>query len=291
VGLLKWNDSSILRNTTLDTEEKTIAVKSISRAADILFCMSNGINTVTDIAKKCELSKSTVHRLLKALKESHLATQDPISQQYHLGPLITRLSSNPQTNHNYLITCAIEEMNGLWDIVEETVTLNIMIGTQYVRLHEIPSKHDLRVIESYDPVGSIYVGATAKVLLSQLNDEELKAAIKNIRVSSVTEHSVTDKKILIAQSKKIRQQGYAISYGERIAGALCISSPIKNYFWPAALSIIGPEIRLKPRVNELVREVTTRSSRITNNITEFFQGREVMNYGQMMGEKQAIENP
>ena len=291
MGLLKWNDSSILRNTTLDTEEKTIAVKSISRAADILFCMSNGINTVTDIAKKCELSKSTVHRLLKALKESHLATQDPISQQYHLGPLITRLSSNPQTNHNYLITCAIEEMNGLWDIVEETVTLNIMIGTQYVRLHEIPSKHDLRVIESYDPVGSIYVGATAKVLLSQLNDEELKAAIKNIRVSSVTEHSVTDKKILIAQSKKIRQQGYAISYGERIAGALCISSPIKNYFWPAALSIIGPEIRLKPRVNELVREVTTRSSRITNNITEFFQGKGVMNYGQMTGEKQAIENP
>lgn len=291
MGLPKWNDSSILRNTTLDTEKKTIAVKSISRAADILFCLSNGINTVTDIGKKCELSKSTVHRLLQALKESHLATQDPINQQYHLGPLITRLSSNPQTNHHYLITCALEEMHGLWNIVEETVTLNIMIGTQYVRLHEIPSKHDLRVIESYDPVGSIYVGATAKVLLSQLNDEELQAAIKNIRVSSVTEHSVTDKKILIAQSKKIRQQGYAISYGERIAGALCISSPIKNYFWPAALSIIGPEIRLKPRVNELVREVTTRSSRINNNVAEFFQGKGVMNYGQMMGEKQAIENP
>jgi IclR family KDG regulon transcriptional repressor len=274
----------------LDMEKETNSVKSISRAADILFCLSNGINTVTDIAKKCELSKSTVHRLLKALKESHLATQDPINQQYHLGPLITRLSSNPQTNHNYLITCSIEEMNGLWNIVEETVTLNIMIGIQYVRLHEIPSKHDLRVIERYDPVGPIYVGATAKVLLSQLNDEELKAAIKHIRISCVTEHSVTDKKILLAQSRKIRQQGYAISYGERIAGALCISAPIKNYFWPAALSIVGPEIRLKPRVNELVREVTARSSRITNNITDFYQGREVMNYGQMMGEKQAIEN-
>lgn len=274
----------------MDTEKKTNAVKSISRAADILFCLSNGINTVTDIAKKCELSKSTVHRLLKALKESHLATQDPINQQYHLGPLITRLSSNPQTNHHYLITCAIEEMNGLWDIVEETVTLNIMIGIQYVRLHEIPSKHDLRVIEGYDPVGPIYVGATAKVLLSQLNDEELQAAIKNIRISNITEHSVTNKNVLITQSKKIRQQGYAISYGERIAGALCISAPIKNYFWPAALSVVGPEIRLKPRVNELVREVTARSSRITNNITDFFQGKGVMNYGQIMGEKQAIEN-
>lgn len=274
----------------MNTGKKTNSVKSISRAADILFCLSNGINTVTDIARECELSKSTVHRLLRALRESHLATQDPITQHYHLGPLITRLSSNPQTNHNYLITCAIEEMKQLWDIIEETVTLNIMIGIQYVRLHEIPSKHDLRVIEGYDPVGPIYVGATAKVLLSQLNDEELQAAIKNIRISCVTEHSVTDKKVLIAQSRKIRQQGYAISYGERIAGALCISAPIRNYFWPAALSVVGPEIRLKPSVNELIREVTTRSSRITNNITEFFQGRGVMNYGQVMGEKQAIEN-
>jgi len=80
------------------------------------------------------------------LKESHLATQGPINQQYHLGPLITLLSSNLQTTHHYLITCAIEEIKQLWDVVEETVTLNIMIGIQYVRLYEIPSKHDLIVI-------------------------------------------------------------------------------------------------------------------------------------------------
>ena len=274
----KRYDSSTIRNLTSDTEKKTNAVKSISRAADVLFCLSNGINTVTDIAIHCGLSKSTVHRLLKALKESHLAMQDPITQQYHLGPLITRLSSNPQTNHNYLITCAMEEMKRLWDIAEETVTLNIMIGIQYVRLHEIPSKHNLRVIDTYDPVGPIFIGATAKVLLSQLNDEELRIAMKTLSFKRVTEHSVTDKKLVIAQSKKIRQQGYAISYGERIAGSLCISAPIKDYFHPASLSIVGPESRLKRRVTDLVREVKASTRRITNNITEFFNTKEVMVY-------------
>lgn len=257
----------------MNTNNKATTVKSVSRSADILFCLSKGINTVTDIAGHCKLSKSTAHRLLKALKESYLVAQDPINQQYYLGPLIIRLSSNPQTTHNYLVTCAIDEMKRLWDVIEDTVTLNILIGVQYVRLHEIPSKHDLRVIDEYDPVGPIFVGATAKVLLSQLNDEDLRVAIKTVKFTRVTEHSVTDKNIILMQSKKIREQGYAISYGERIVGSLCISAPIKHYFWPAALSVVGPESRLKPRVNEFVKEVTGGAGRITKNIMNFFRQR------------------
>jgi len=257
---------------------KTPTVKSISRAADILFCLSNGINTVTGISRQCKLNKSTVHRLLKALIESQLATRDPLNQQYYLGPLITRLSSNPQTTHNYLIMCAIKEMRQLRDIVEETVTLNLLIGIQYVRIHEIPSEHDLRVIDTYDPVGPIFIGATAKVLLSQLDEQELRVAMKAISFTRVTEHSVTNKKILIAQSRKIRKQGYAVSYGERIAGSLCISAPIKKYFYPVALSVVGPESRLRPRVNELVKEVTASTRLIEKNIADFFRAKEVMDY-------------
>ena len=252
----------------MDKKEKTYAVKSISRAADILFCLSNDVNTVTDIARQCKLNKSTAHRLLRALKESYLAMQDPVNQKYYLGPLITRLSSNPLTTHNYLITSAIEDMKRLWNMVEETVTLNIMIGIQYVRLHEMPSKHDLRVIDTYDPVGPIFIGATAKVLLSQLTDEDLTGAMKTLSFKQVTEHSVTNKKILTAQVKKIRSQGHAISYGERIAGSLCVSAPIKNYSWPAALSIVGPESRLKPKISELVKELTATTKRIDKNIGE-----------------------
>ena len=257
----------------MKTGEHATTVKSISRAADILFCLSNGINTVTDIARYCDLSKSTAHRLLKALKESYLATQDPNNQQYHLGPLIIRMSSNPQTTHYYLVTIALEEMKRLWDVVEDTVTLNIMIGIQYVRLHEIPSIHDLRVIDKYDPVGPIFVGATARVLLSQLNDDELKAALKTLSIVRVTERSMTDKKLIMEQSKKIRKQGYAISYGERIAGSLCVSAPIKNYFWPAALSVVGPETRLKTELNTIKQELITSTYRITGNIRKFIRQR------------------
>jgi predicted transcriptional regulator len=65
--------------------KKETAVQSIKRASAILNCISDGTNSVTDIATKCDLSKSTVHRLLKALCESELVMQDTLNHQYFLG--------------------------------------------------------------------------------------------------------------------------------------------------------------------------------------------------------------
>lgn len=274
------NISFTLRNAPSDTIQKLTPIRAVSRAVDILICLSNGVYTVTEIAGCCKLTKPTVYRLLKTLEESSLVTQDPVTHRYYLGPLINQIASNPQTNHHYLITCALEEMKQLWDYSWETVALNIMVGVQYVRLYEIQSRHHLKVIEGDDPVGPVYVGATAKVLLSQLDDDELRASVKNIRLSSITEHSITDKKVLVSQAKEVRQRGYDVSYGERIAGALCISAAIHNYHWPAALSLVGPEIRINSQVDVLIDKVITSASRISENIAEFFRAKGVINYKQ-----------
>jgi len=193
-----------------------------------------------------------------------------------MGPLINYISSNPYANHHYLINCAMEELRHLWNFSGETVELNIMIGLQYIRLHEIQSKYDLKVVQGPDPVGPIYVGAAAKVLLSQLNDEDLEMAMRNIVISRVTEHSVTDKNVLKAQIEQIRKQGYGVSYSERITGALCISAPVDNYFWPVALSLVGPEGRLKPREKETLDEVKTSALHISRSIKEYFKLKGVM---------------
>ena len=265
------NFGSNIRNKKSATDRNRPAVKSISRAASILLCLNNGISTVTDIADNCKLSKSTVHRILKALEESHIASQDPINHRYFPGTLITRLASKPQTTHEYLIICAFEEMEHLSDIAEETVTLGIMTGIQYVHLHEILSKHDLRVTEEGRKIRPMFMGATTKVLLSQLNDEELRIAMPNINLTPVTENTLTDKDLLMAQLKKIRKQGYAVSYGEAIPGALCISTPIRDYVSPAALSIVGPESRLKPKETDFARELMASASRISSNIAGIFE--------------------
>lgn len=270
------NRNFTLRNLGTDIAQKPTAIRSVFRAVNILVCLSNGMNSITEIANCCKLTKPTVYRLLQTLEELLMVIQDPINHRYYLGPLINRIASNPEVNHHYLINCALEELTHLWDFSGETVELNIMVGLQYIRLYEIQSKYELKVVAGPDPVGPVYVGAAAKVLLSQLDDEELGTALRNITISRVTEHSVIDKKELMAQAKEISRQGYAVSYGERIAGALCISAPIKNYFWPVALSLVGPVSRLEPRRDETLKEVMAGARHITDNIAEFFQAKGVI---------------
>ena len=253
------------------------SIRSVQRAIGILTCLSDGINTLTGIAVSTNLTKPTVYRVLKTLEELHMVAYDPMTRRYYLGPLVTKLASNPKTNHYKLITCALEEIKKLWDVTGENVELNIMIGSHYDRLYEIMGKHKIKVFEGADPVGPVFVGSAAKVLLSQLDDNELKLVINNISIKQVTEHSVTDKKILVAQVKEARRQGYAVSYGERITGAMCISAPVKNYFWPVALSLVGPESRLVPQVADVIKKVKASAQRITDNIKEFIWEKEVMN--------------
>jgi IclR family acetate operon transcriptional repressor len=243
---------------------------------NILVCLGKDINTVTDIARQCQLTKPTVYRLLKTLEEMTLVIQDHSTRKYYLGPLINQIASNPLANHHYLINCALEELKYLWEFSGETVELNIMIGLQYVRLYEIQSKYDLKVVQGPDPVGPIYVGATAKVLLSQLSDSDLRLAMKSVRISRVTEHSVTDIREIKKQIKSIKQQGYTISQGERISGALCISAPITNYFWPVALSLIGPVPRLKPHETETLDKVKAGALRISESLSEYLKAKEVI---------------
>jgi len=249
---------------------------SLHRATDILSCLSNGINTVTDIARYCKYSNSTVHRLLQTLKKLNWAIQDGNNHQYYLGSLITQLSSNQVAAHKYLIMQSLREMISLSDVTEETINLAVMVQLHYSLLHEVASKHDLRITEESKRLGPMYIGATAKVLLAQLDDEELKRTLKHLRFDQVTDNTVTDKEILMMELKECQQRGYCITYGERIPGAVCISAPIKNYICPASLSIVGPESRLRSRINEVIDELINSANSISSDIAENYKEKEVI---------------
>jgi DNA-binding IclR family transcriptional regulator len=62
-----------------------------------------------------DLAKPMAYRLLKTLKEMYMAP-GPVTRRYYLGATVAKLASNPRTNHHDLITCALDEMEQLWNI-------------------------------------------------------------------------------------------------------------------------------------------------------------------------------
>lgn len=248
-------------------------VNSITKGADILRSLSEGIDRVSDISQKLRISKSTSHRLLKSLEKSGLVMQDPVTRRYYLGPLILELASKPIIAHQNLIVCAFDEMKYLRDISGETVVLHIRIGLERICLEELQSLENIKYTAGKGFVAPIYVGSAGKVLLSELRDHDLQLLLQSLRLEPIGPNTITDKKTLLNELGKVRKQGYATSFGERITGSASISVPVKNYFCPVALSVLGPDNRFSfKKMMDILKVMKESSKRISKKLIEINQG-------------------
>ena len=246
--------------------------KSIVRATRIIYALRNGINSLSEIARYCKYSPPTVHRILQQMVDLDWANQDAISHKYFLGSLFTEISSDFLATHRYLVVNAYDEMNSLFTMSEETVNLAVLIQLHYVQLHNIISKHNLAVSETSHNFMPPFTGATGKVLLSQLDDREIREVLSKVNVAKLTNNVVSESQLL-AQLREIQNRGFATSTGERVSGSTCISVPVSNYTYPAALSILGPAERLQPKTKYLTEMLKKSAELISGNISGMFTKR------------------
>jgi DNA-binding IclR family transcriptional regulator len=265
-----------LKSTNVNVKtnpDKSIQSKSfVNRIADTLVCLSKGKNSVTEIASDCKLSTSTVHRLLNVLTEPGFTIYDPTTHFYYLGPLISQLAENTNIMHQFLLRSITDEMNRLSGITGETLSLNMLLGIQPVSLKIIPSKYGLRVYEPNENEKGhksiTPLAAGQKVLLSQLDDAKLNLLLKSVKI---LEDPLIDIEQVKQELKQTSIQGYAITKGTRIPDAMAISTPVKNYIWPLALTVLGPVNRVEGRVSTFTTELLVSSDRLSNNIQKLMQ--------------------
>ncbi len=255
--------------TVIHDHEKP-AVGSIAHARPILIALSRGVHTVNHITRACGFSKSTVHRVLKTLETYGLVVQDPGNRRYYLGPLVQQLNADPAAPHRKLVNDAREDMQALARLTEETVALDVLTGLRYVPLFEIPSRHDLKVTMASKKIGpefsDLYAGATVKVLLSLLPDAELGFVLDNITLAPETTSTVVDRNVLRAQLDEVRHAGVCVTRGERIPGTVCIAAPVRHYFLPAVLSVVGPESRVFPRLQANVGHLKKYAAKLSGRL-------------------------
>jgi DNA-binding IclR family transcriptional regulator len=242
-------------------------VNSVVRAALILQTLSSGNSRIGKISESVKLSKGTTHRLLLTLAKVGFVVQDPLTQGYHLGPGLLQLFSDPILSHNSLISCAFEEMTYLKNLTRETVLLDLRAGLQKVCIEKIDSPENLKYTNEKGFAAPLYVGGGGKILLSELKDDEINIILQQISFVPITPNTIIDPEQLRAEIKKVRQQGYATSFGERVPGSSCVSVPVKNYVAPVALSILGPASRFTPqRIMETIEELKQAAGKVSKNL-------------------------
>ena len=245
----------------------TKIVNAISRGAEILKILAEGHNRLEDIYPIVGLNRSTTHRLLKSLVSCGLAFQNPLNRNYYIGPLFLRISSNPAVSHQMLIFSSIDELRQLRDSSDETSMIMIPNGNQRFVLKEVRSKQKIALSLGDGNTAPIYVGSSGRTLLSQYTDKELSKILAKISLAPVVPKNIKDENLLRKEVNKIRKNGFGTSIGETHPDATGISVPVKGYFFPVVLCVMGLKKRFKP--TSILHELKESAVRISDN---FLQG-------------------
>ena len=225
---------------------------------------------VKDIAVALGLSASVVHRLLRALLAEDIVVLDPVKKAYGIGPEFLRLSV-VAVRQSPFIRVATEIMKELVRLSDETVCLNVYRPSDglFSVLAVEESSRDLQYVLETGTLFPLHAGAGGKVILANLPDATIERILRREPYARLTAKTITNSKKLREQLKDIVQRGYAISFGERLEGAVGIAAPVfdEANAVVASLQYTIPLHRFdQERVPELVRMLLQYSSKLTGLI-------------------------
>jgi len=107
------------------------------------------------------------------------------------------------------------------------------------------------------------------VLLAFLPEAESSRIMKQIKLKPVTANTISSRKKLTDELKKVRKQGYAFDFRESEQGVECIAAPIRNHLGDvvAALSISGPQRKINaPQAKQFVSQVREAAALISSRL-------------------------
>ncbi|MET0999365.1 MAG: IclR family transcriptional regulator [Marmoricola sp.] len=207
--------------------------------------------TLTEIAAQVGLPKPTVLRFLRSLEAGAWVTRSPEAGAYSLGPAILALAGQ-YLSSDAVIAAASAPMMKLRDSLGETATLSRISGTTRTCVQEFPSTQPLRLVLGLGESGPLHAGASALVLLAHMSPDA-RAGILTSEQRRLTDRTITSPEALELECEQIRRQGWAVTHGQRTAGAVAMSVPIHDAAAPggvSALGVYGPEARCRSRDDE-----------------------------------------
>lgn len=231
-------------------------VRAVERALNILDCFSGTADnfTLSEIAHKVDLTPSTTLRILSTLENQNYLHRDSKTSRYYLGYKLIQISDKAYSNLDICRVSApyLEELNARF---HESVGIYVLREKKRMCVARINGSHPLQSVLQVGDIRSISNGgASSTVILAYQSDEFLKDLI--VHTPRYTPEYLAG----------IREQGYAISYGETVPGIVSAATPIFNVKkeLAGALIITAPDARVS---EEKAQEFISAAKEAANSIS------------------------
>jgi DNA-binding IclR family transcriptional regulator len=240
-------------------------VQSINRAMKIISILISDENKpswpITELAAATSLPLGTLHRIMATLITHGLVMQEPVTKHYRAGyawiEIGLRLLDKLDFRH-----VARPVMERLAQEVEESIYLNIPEGLDSIPIEKVDSPLIIRIAENLGERIPMPIGAPNKAILAYSPKQEAERIVSQVLPPE-------EQQAFFDQLTRIKQAGFAVSYGERTEGTVAVAAPILSYHKTvlAALSINAPSFRVtEDRLSLLIDAVKKAAAEISAKI-------------------------
>jgi len=231
---------------------------SVKKAFQILQMIADSPSGlgVSELSKRLNMGKSTVHGITMGLEALGVLVRDPIQKKFNLGYTLLELNRRAYARIE-VRDIARGPMERLMEKVGETVFLGIMNGDHVTILDMVESHNEMKITSPPGTRLPLLAAATGKVFLAQFEEKKAKEIIQKMGLARFTPKSIFDPKKFLKETEETKKRGYAIDDEEYIPGVRAIAAPIQTASPPlAAIWVVGFTSSLdNQKMKTVIREI------------------------------------
>jgi DNA-binding IclR family transcriptional regulator len=235
-------------------------VQSVDRAVTVLEILArDGEAGVSDLAGELGVHKSTAFRLVAALENRGLVTQNADRGKYRLGAGILRLAAT--TARLEIVQLSRPVCERLAKEVGETVNITVLSGREALYLDQAAGPSALQLHNWIGRRMPVHATSNGKVLLAWLPEEQLGEHLVP-PLAALTEHTIVDPDRFTDELADVRERGYATAVDELEIGLTALAAPVRDIAGEVAASVSasGPSFRLTPDRMPAVADAVRRAA-------------------------------
>jgi DNA-binding IclR family transcriptional regulator len=202
-----------------------------------------GVVRLSDLARRTDLPKATVHRFLQQMCAHHLVERT--TDGYQLGVRLFELGSRapqPRDLHE-----ALPILGDLRDATHETVHLAVLDEAQVLFVERLLGHHNPPLASRVGTRVPAHCTGLGKALLA-FGPQDAAETILRGPLRRVTPHTVVMPGPLSRELAKIRREGVAHEHEESVLGIVGVACPVMgpDGIAVAAISVSGRSHRFDP---------------------------------------------
>jgi DNA-binding IclR family transcriptional regulator len=224
-------------------------IQVVARVAQVLRALDGepqGLS-LSQLAKRVGLPRSTVHRIATALTAEGLLAAASPNGRVLLGPEIARLAAGRREFWRELRPY----MQRLSDALRETVDCSVLDSDHIRFVDQISASHRLRAVSVVGSSFPLHSTANGKAVLAELTSDELQRLLPG-RLKRYTEHTIASPAALAEELDRIRNEGVAFDREEHTIGISAVGIALRDPSGDfAALTVPMPTQRFLGREHEI----------------------------------------